>query len=353
MKVAVVGDAASINVQRWCEGLVEADAEIDVEVVSFAHAWRPDIRVHRLPLGSMGKARYVLLGPLVRWVVARIDPDVVVGYFVPGYGTLARAARRRPLVQITAGDDVLITPPGSFAHRQAARNLRAADLVIAWAPHMADAVTGFGVPRDRILVQPRGIPLDGYPLSARADRSMARVVCTRSLRPEYRHDVLLRAMADPRCADLFLTIVGDGPERNRLEALARELAIDGRVAFVGQVSNSQLASLLSGHDCYVSACDRDGVSASLLEAMAAGLVPVVSVHPANRWWIDDGVNGLLVQLSPASVAAALERATTDDALRARAAAQNPAIVRERGDLATNMQVFVGALSALRQVEQPP
>jgi glycosyltransferase involved in cell wall biosynthesis len=80
--------------------------------------------------------------------------------------------------------------------------------------------------------------------------------------------------------------------------------------------------------------------------MAAGLVPVVADHPANRWWLEHGTNGLLVDPTPDSLAAALERAVSDVTLRAHAAEVNPGRVRERGDLRRNMEVFVSALRSL-------
>lgn len=339
MKLAVIGDAASVNVQRWCEGL--ADAGAAVEVISFAPAWRDDIPVRQLPTGRrLGRARYLLFGPLVRHVVARMAPDIVIGYFATGYGTLARLAARRPLVQVTAGDDVLIIPRGTLARRMATRNLQSADLAIAWAPHMADAIRRFGVPDDRILIQARGIPLDGYPQVVPATPPGPRVVVTRSLRPEYHHDFVFTALAHPALSELSLTVVGDGPERTRLKQLCVDIGIDNRVQFIGRSCNDDIPDILARHDVYVSACDRDGVSASLLEAMAAGLLPVVANHPANALWIEDGHTGLLVEPTPHHFVQALVRATTDADLRAAAVRHGPEIVRARGDLRRNAELFL-------------
>lgn len=344
MRIAVVGDAASINVRRWCEGLRAAGAAVGV--VSAAGPWRDDIPVHRLPLGGrLAKAKYLVLAPFARRAVAVIRPDVIVGYFATGYGTLARLAGGRPLVQVTAGDDVLVTPPGTLAHRMATRNLREADLVVAWAPHMADAVRRFGVPEERILVQPRGIPLDGY-AERRDPVPGTRLVCTRSLRREYHHEAILEALADPALAAVRLTVAGEGPERAALERRTAALGLGERVRFVGPVPNDTVPHVLADHDVYVSACERDGASASLLEAMAAGLVPVVARHPANAWWVEDGVTGLLVDQRAGGLVPALARATTDAALASAAADRNPRVVRERGDLHANMRAFVDAFAAL-------
>jgi len=76
----------------------------------------------------------------------------------------------------------------------------------------------------------------------------------------------------------------------------------------------------------------DGVPAAFLEAMVMGAFPIQSVTAAADEWIDNGVSGLLVPPEDATaVAAALERALTDDGLVERAAAINARIASERLD----------------------
>jgi glycosyltransferase involved in cell wall biosynthesis len=109
---------------------------------------------------------------------------------------------------------------------------------------------------------------------------------------------------------------------------------------VGFVSNDSLPRVLGRHNLYVSLIDYDGVSASLLEAMAVGLLPIVPDHRANRDWINDGENGLLLKdVSAETIAQAIVRAIHDKDLRNAAWAQNPGIVRERADLHRNAQSY--------------
>jgi len=76
----------------------------------------------------------------------------------------------------------------------------------------------------------------------------------------------------------------------------------------------------------------DGTPNAMLEAMAAGALPVVSPIESIREWVEAGVNGLLVSNGDASaLAAAIARACTDDDLVRTAAAKNLALVRERAD----------------------
>jgi glycosyltransferase involved in cell wall biosynthesis len=107
-----------------------------------------------------------------------------------------------------------------------------------------------------------------------------------------------------------------------------------------------MPELLQGAAVYVSPALSDGASAALLEALATGCLPVVADIEANREWIQDGANGLLFRPGDeASLAAALERALADGALRARARAENPGLVAGQADLAVNgarLEALLGA-----------
>lgn len=72
-----------------------------------------------------------------------------------------------------------------------------------------------------------------------------------------------------------LTIVGDGPDRTRLEEMARGSVAAGTVNFVGQVSHSQVEGYFASSDVFAFPSIREFGGAVVLEAMAMGCVPVV------------------------------------------------------------------------------
>ena len=67
--------------------------------------------------------------------------------------------------------------------------------------------------------------------------------------------------------------------------------------FVGSVPHDKIADFLSAADIYVSTSFSDGTSASLLEAMACNLAPVVTQIDGNKEWVTDSGNGLLVPVA--------------------------------------------------------
>jgi glycosyltransferase involved in cell wall biosynthesis len=101
-------------------------------------------------------------------------------------------------------------------------------------------------------------------------------------------DLALRAAAPLlRCDLARFSILGDGPERNRLEQLARSLGIENAVSFCGWVSHSEAFRRLRSADVLVFPSVRDFGAGVVFEALATGAVPVVAdfggpgdiVHP--------------------------------------------------------------------------
>ncbi len=124
------------------------------------------------------------------------------------------------------------------------------------------------------------------------------------------------------------------------------LGLADRFSFLGRLAPAALAAELRAAAVYVSTSRSDSTSVSLLEAMACGAFPVVTDLPANREWIADGENGLLVGREPNGLAEALLRALGDGELRRAAAEKNARIISERGLWRDNMRRVEEALLRL-------
>lgn len=145
-------------------------------------------------------------------------------------------------------------------------------------------------------------------------------------------DVLLRALPDllARVPAAQLLIVGDGPERERLHALARELDEAGRAVFAGAVPDA--ARLLPLADLYVTASRREGLPLAVLEAMACGRPVLATRVPGHIDLVEDGVTGLLVPPDdPAHLAAAAAQLLLDAPRRAAMGEAGRARVVQRFD----------------------
>src|SRR5690606_15548443 len=89
----------------------------------------------------------------------------------------------------------------------------------------------------------------------------------------------------------WLLMVGDGPDRAALEALARELDINARVIFTG--FKTKPADFLAALDLFLLSSFTEGTSMTLLEAMSLGIPAVVTDVGGNPEIIEQGSTGLL------------------------------------------------------------
>jgi glycosyltransferase involved in cell wall biosynthesis len=118
--------------------------------------------------------------------------------------------------------------------------------------------------------------------------------CVGNLLPVKDHLTLLRALEQLGAAakDWCILLAGEGPERPRLETLASELAERGiRVSFLGR--HTRVPELLNALDVYVLPSINEGISNSLLEAMATGLPVLVTNVGGNPEVVEDGRSGLV------------------------------------------------------------
>ena len=116
-----------------------------------------------------------------------------------------------------------------------------------------------------------------------------------------------------------------------------ELGVSESTHFVGMVPNTELPSLLSSGDVYVSTSLSDGTSISLLEALSCGLAPVVTDIPANRPWVIDGSDGSLFPAGDyQALAAKITTALKDNDMRTRFGEAGRRLVLEKADFRKEM-----------------
>ena len=149
-----------------------------------------------------------------------------------------------------------------------------------------------------------------------------------TLRRAKAHDVLIRALARiPHALQARLTLVGDGPERARLQAQVHAADLSKSVRFVGHQDN--VASWLERFDAFAFPSRDEGLGIALLEAMGAG-VPVVAARTGGiPELLDHGVEGLLVPTEDdAALATALVQIAEDpESAAARAEAARARVLR--------------------------
>lgn len=348
--VLVLG-SASIHVARFVRGLCAAGRS----VVLATHG--------ELPLGPLPGLREQVVLDLsvtswsavrrIRALMQQWSPSVVHAHQVNSVAWHAvRAARGSglPVVLTLWGSDVLTLPARSPLHRWMVRSaLRGAAAWTADARVLLDAATQIAGPGAGIRRAWIPIGIDAPPPPGAEPRERRLLSC-RLHKPLYRIDAILRAFASLPAgrADWVLEVAASGEQTPALQRLAAELGVADRVEFSGMLGAAALWRAYRRSAVFVSVPETDGTSVSLLEAMAAGCLPVLSDLPANREWVQTGRNGLLVA-DPAQLGESLERAIdwSESGRWAREGRPiNEALVAEKALFLRNIEQFIALYDGL-------
>ena len=163
-----------------------------------------------------------------------------------------------------------------------------------------------------------GVEPERFPFRERRPGSPPRLVCVATLKAQKGQAVLLRALAALPAARLDL--VGDGPDRARLEAEAVRLGVTERVRFHGSLPEAGVAEVLAAADVFVLPSviapdgDMEGIPVALMEALASGVPAVATRQSGVPELVRDGETGFLAEPGDAdslreAIARALESST--------------------------------------------
>jgi glycosyltransferase involved in cell wall biosynthesis len=169
------------------------------------------------------------------------------------------------------------------------------------------------------------------------------VFSPRTLMDLYRHDVVLRAMAQLP-ADVLLLLSArhqDPATRARLDGLIDELDLQDRVTIAESIPHEEMAAVLRLADIVLSIPETDGTPVTILEALAVGRPVVASDVPSVREWLGDLDPGRLVPVGDvAATAAALRHVLeTTDAASAAIAVAGRRMVVDAADHDANMRLM--------------
>lgn len=239
-------------------------------------------------------------------------------YAVPAGDALRRAAPKVPLVVSVHGGDV----HGSHAGSQAVRStLGHARLVLANSAGTARRCEQRGARRTRVVHLGTEIPEHPSPAPARPT-----LVTVGNLIARKRHADVIEALALLRGGHpgLRYVVVGDGPEREALAALAARCGVEDRVALRGRLPHPQAVAAARDASLFVLPSVAEAFGVSYVEAMAAGVPAIGSLREDGPREIAAAGAGieLVEPRRPAELAALIDALLSDPprlaALRAAA-----------------------------------
>jgi glycosyltransferase involved in cell wall biosynthesis len=290
--------------------------------------WRaPALRRH-VDQCTPGEMLTFLAGaaPLTIAIGRRWAPDVVCAFFAVPCGPLALLLRHSfgvPYLVSLRGGDV----PGFMGEDLAKLHRLALPVILTVWRHSSGLIANSpglialahrAWPEAPIELIPNGVDVDAfYPPACRRVAHPLRLLYVGRLARQKGIDHLLTALARSR-SSACLRVVGDGPERARLERAAEVLALAGRVQFVGWSRRSDLLGHYHWADVFILPSLDEGMPNVVLEAQAAGLPVVGTAVAGTRDLIEPGHTGCLVPPSdPDALASTIDMLDGDaDLVRA-------------------------------------
>jgi glycosyltransferase involved in cell wall biosynthesis len=336
MKILFLGETYRADAITWMNGLKEFGG---FEIIT----WELKTPSNGFKNRCLRMWEYVLCFHRVRKLIKIHKPDMIIAERTTSYGFLAALSGVKPMAvaqqgitDLWPGNSILLPLKKAIQHYA----FKKAALIHAWGPAMTVSMNAAHVDMTKVLVLPKGIDLKTFTKGNIGDDGKIHAVVTRSLMPEYRHDIILKAfdILNQKGIDFILTIVGGGTQLDKLEALAKTLRINSKVNFTGRIANTQLPGILQQSNFYISMPTTEGVSSSLFEAMATHCYPIVTDIPGNKSWIRHRQNGQLVAVDDfMNLADEIVWAHENAAYRNQAILNNRKFVEENADYNANMK----------------
>lgn len=263
-----------------------------------------------------------------------LRPDVLHAHWALPNGFIAAVASKTlgiPLAVSVPGSDAQVAGQNPLFRRMAQFTFDQADLLTANSESLRDAVVRlgadpakfdmiiYGTDPAKLRPNPRGVADLRARLGVPDDAVVALAVGR--MAPKKGFDVFLRALAQPqlRKRNLVAVMVGEGDEWAAWQALARELGVDQRVIWTGNVSTDEIGVYYNLADMLVMPSvskPADGLNVCVLDAMSCARPVIGSNVAGNPLAIDHGRTGFIVpEQDPAALADALATLAEQPALR--------------------------------------
>lgn len=245
--------------------------------------------------------------PVALWRLRRLlrdwQPDILHTWLFAAnsYGRLAMSRRRR--CKVIVSERCVDSWKSGWQLWLDRRLVSRTDLLVGNSRSVAEFYQQLGIPHDRLRVVHNGIDLPAessalprnetlaawdIPANARLVGYVGRLAPQKRLRDLIWAFELLRSLRD----NTYFVIVGDGPEKAALQRFARDVQADQQIRFLGHREGAR--QLFPLFDVFWLASDFEGLSNSVMEAMAAGVPVVASDIPPNRELVVPGETGFVV-----------------------------------------------------------
>jgi glycosyltransferase involved in cell wall biosynthesis len=272
-----------------------------------------------------GPARRALLD-----LARTCPPDAILAHY--GHAGL----RMRPVAQALGvplvvhfhGGDISSSLRNRWYRWSLLHELPHFDAMVVVGSHQRDWLLAQGAAPERVHLIPCGVPVDEFQSAGQRQPGPARFLTVSRLVPQKGLDICLQALARiaPECPGATLTIVGDGPERERLDRMAVDLGLQDRVRFTGALRSAEVRQEMQAATVFLQHSldwngQIEGFGVSVTEAAAMELPVIVSRSGGLVDQVVDSTTGFIVDQRDVAALAEAMRTFARDPDRAHSMGQ--------------------------------
>jgi glycosyltransferase involved in cell wall biosynthesis len=368
MRIFILSDTDNIHTKRWVAALSQRGIEIflfglssnDIKYyaqfsnVTVAETSYTNNIKNIIKNGALQKLKYLKAIKEIKKHIKDFQPDILHAHYASSYGLLGALTGFHPYIISVWGSDVYDFPHVSFFHKQILKyNLSKADKILSTSHVMAKETQKY---TDKpIEITPFGVDLSLFKKLhvTQQDDGVFVVGNVKTLAPKYGIDVLINAFKllvdnNPN-KKLRLEIVGEGPDRGKLQQLTRDLGISEHVVFKGRIENHLLPSVYNSISVsvFVSVLDSESFGVVAVEAMACECPVVVSDADGFTEVVADSETGFIVpKRDVAATAAAIQKFIDDNTLRDKMGSKGRQRVEQLYDWKNNVNTMVNVYNEI-------
>ncbi len=322
MKICIIGQNSSVHIQKWIKA-ISIYEDIEVHVITFDKGVKfENVNYHYIYSYTNSKLDYILNLLNVKRFLKIIKPNILHAHYATSYGLMAAFSGFHPFILTGWGADIFDSPKNIFMKLLLKYTINKADEITVLSKITQKELSKLTDKTSHLL--PFGVDINIFSKKLITKNEIVRIGTIRTLEEKYGIEYLIRAFAiiNKKYPFVCLDIVGDGPQRQFLEQLAKTLNISEKVIFHGYVNQNQefekYIRLFHSFDIFtiLSIIDSETFGVAAVEASACG-IPVVATNVGGLpEVVDDGITGIIVPpQNVEEIAIALEKLILNKELR--------------------------------------
>ena len=304
IKYLFFGNAQSVHLIKWikalaplCDVYVISSTTIHTDLVNIIDKDKCFL-LHLTVDAGGGNVKILQSLFKVNAIIKSIKPDVVNAHYITSHGLITSIIKRCWKhnffsIASTWGSDVLITPQKNLGYKMITKFiLNTSDIITSDAEVMTSEIKKLS--NTKVMTFTFG--LESLPEVSIEEKNYNHFFSNRILSSNYNIDNVIQHFASifSQNTNAKLYIANEGEDKAKLVELCKQLNIAAAVEFIGFLNQNEQSDYYRKSGFYYSLPTSDATSVSLLEAMAWACIPIVSDIPANREWITNDYNGIVL-----------------------------------------------------------